>query len=104
MKTFLAGAIIIVFIIVGFIGFSFYRNYSVNEGFKQIKIGYPESRVVMLMGKPSKVFLAGDKEFWSSNIVGSVKEYHYEAKILPEIWIIGFDSKGTVIYRNHNIM
>jgi len=104
MKTIFAGAIIIVLIIAGFIGFSFYRNYSVNEGFRQIKIGYPESRVDMLMGKPSKVFFAGDKEFWSSNIVGSVKEYHYEAKILPEIWIVGFDVNGTVVYRNHNIM
>ncbi len=104
MKSILVVVIISVFAIAGFIGYSFYRNYSLNEGYKQVKIGDSESHVLTLMGRPSKVVLLGEKEFWSSNFEGSAKELHYHAKILPETWIVGLDSTGKAVYRNHNIM
>ncbi len=103
MRQVLVGAIVIC-IAVPVIGSSACRAGTVGEGFKQVRIGDTEARVLALMGKPGKVVLADDKEFWSSNIKGSVREYHYTAKILPEIWVIGFDSNGIVAYRNHNIM
>jgi len=104
MKKILVVILIAVFAIGSVIGYSFYRNYSLNESYKRVKIGDSESRVLLLMGKPSKVVLLGQKEFWSSNVEGSVKELHYQARILPEIWIIGLDSTGKTVYRNHNIM
>jgi hypothetical protein len=104
VKPILVAAIILSVIVAGFIGLSFYRNYSMNHGFKEIKIGDPESKVVLRMGKPGKVVFQGEKGFWSSNIEGSVREYHYTARILPEIWIIGLNSRGEVVYRNHNLM
>jgi len=85
-------------------GYCFFSNYSIYKSFKRINIGMPESKVVKLLGKPSKVVLSGDKLFWSSYLKNSVKEYHYDAKLLPEIWIIGFDSKNNVVCRIHNIM
>ncbi len=104
MKKILAGAIVIALIIVGFAGYFFYGLYSLNEGYKRIEVGDPESRVVKLMGRPGEVVLQGDKGFWSSYVKNSVREYHYGARIWPEIWIIGLDAKGNVVYRNHNIM
>ena len=99
-----AGAVVVTLTFVGLAGYSVYRNYSIHRGFAQIRMGDAQSKVTTLMGKPNKVVLPGDSKFWASRVKGCVKEYQYEASILPEIWVIGFDSKDTVVYRNHNIM
>ena len=105
MKKIIKWIIIIGMIHLSVIAVMFYRSYNINEGFKNIKVGDKESSVITLMGKPSKVIFLGDKKFQSSYInKGSVKEYHYEPNILPEIWVIGFDENNNVIYRNHNLM
>lgn len=104
MKTLLAVAIAVAIGVAGCVGYSIYRSYTADKGFKQVRMGTPENQVVMLMGKPTTVVLPGDKRFWSSNVKGSVKEFHYEPNILPEIWVIGFDAKENVVYRNHNLM
>ncbi len=90
--------------IVVFIAICLYQNYLLEKGFETTKSGDKESQVISRMGKPSKVVFLGDKEFWSSHVAGSIKEYQYNARILPEIWVIGFDSNDMAVYRNHNIM
>ena len=96
--------LVIVMVHISVLVIMFYRSYNIDKGFKQIKIGDSESRVIALIGKPSKVIYIGEKKFWSSYIKGSIKEYHYEPNILPEIWVIGYDTKNNVIYLNHNLM
>ena len=104
MKRIYALAVAVALGISGCVGYSVYRSHAATEGFKQIEVGTSEERVVLLMGKPSAVLRLGDKRFWSSHVPGSIKEYHYEPTLLPEIWVLGFDSEGTVVYRSHNLM
>jgi Trk-type K+ transport system membrane component len=104
MKSVNKWIVIIGIIIVGNLSYMIYRSYNIDINFKIIKIGDNESRVVTLLGKPGKVVFLGEKKFWSSYVKGSVKEFHYEPNILPEIWVIGFDVNNNVVYRYHNLM
>jgi hypothetical protein len=98
------GVLAVMLIILGTAGSFIYSIRKVNDGYKQIKLGDLEQKVVELMGKPDKVVSKTDKHFWSANIEGSIREYHYEVALWSEIWVVAFDSNNQVVYRTHNIM
>ncbi len=83
-------------------GCSSARSRSLNRAFAQVKDGDPEDRVLGLMGKPDKVFRAGESGFESGILKDCVKEYKYEIHILPEHWDVCFNSQGRVIWRSHD--
>lgn len=96
------GVVVLVAVIAA--GFSIYTNYRLNSAYSVVKIGDSENRVIELMGKPGKILFPTDPSFSSRNIEGCTQEYCYNAIILPEQWIIGFDKSRKVTNRNHYIM
>jgi hypothetical protein len=82
---------------------SFYRRGSLNKGYAQVEMGDAESRVLTLMGKPDRVVLPGQRKWWACESQACVKQYRYETVIMPELWVIGFNSQGKVVYREHNV-
>jgi hypothetical protein len=103
--------ILVVLMAVGYMK----HSHSLDRGYQQIKDGDTEERVLALMGKPNRVVLPGDRRFWSSSVLPyarpgdrtkiseCVTEYHYEVRIWPELWIVGFNAQGKVVCRHHKV-
>ena len=99
-----AGALVVTLALAHLIvNSSFYRRGSINEGYAQVAMGDIESSVRALMGKPDRVVLPGQRKWWACDSQACVKQYRYETVIMPELWVIGFDSQGRVVYREHNV-
>ena len=94
--------LILVLIPFLFLGWAFWRDHSLAEGFDRITDGATRQDVVRLMGKPKKVEKCG--EFFApipqSEIKVCASEYLYAATFAPytpQYYIVRFDGGGHVI-------
>ena len=87
------------------------RNSVLEQGYKDIRKGDPETRVVTILGEPKRITAAPEHAAWDTDITikanqdECVKEYWHIAlfTFCGESYTIGFDKNGKVVSKYHYI-